>query len=168
MLFGDLWRWLSPFEILASVRGRQFRPATERDWGLQIAGAIGRFLVAGIGVPQSSREDPVSDLVGCLDCLEWPWCSLKGENVVAFTYDPVAALVRLIAAMSPVHVANGYLHLRRPLVGLGQVPTQKGLAALVLIVLGGTLSMVFLVRLGGNRSLLVGLVEARQLLTPLG
>ena len=45
--------------------------------------------------------------------------------------------------MSPVHVTNGYLHLRRPLVGLGQVPTQKGLAALVLIVLGGTSSMVF-------------------------
>ena len=138
VLFGDLWRWLSPFEILASVRDRRFRPATERDWGLQIAAALlGAFLWLELAYHNPAGRTPLAILLVVWTVWSGLGALLKGRTWLR-SYDPLAALVRLIAAMSPVHVANGYLHLRRPLVGLGQVPTQKGLAALVLIVLGGT------------------------------
>ena len=71
----DFWRVLETDGLAPQQSGIGVCRLLRRYW---------RFLVAGIGVPQSSREDPVSDLVGCLDCWEWPWGSPKGENVVAF------------------------------------------------------------------------------------
>ncbi|MDP7067945.1 MAG: hypothetical protein QF637_10015, partial [Acidimicrobiales bacterium] len=39
-VLGDLWRWLSPFEILARIGDRRSSEGKEPDWGLQSAATL--------------------------------------------------------------------------------------------------------------------------------
>jgi len=135
---GDLWRWVSPFEILASARDRWSDDGEGGDWNLHSAAS----LLAGFLWLELAYHRPAGRTPLAIALLVWTTWSgvgacLKGRDWLR-SHDPLAVFVRLVASMSPVHVSGNSLCFRRPLVGLGQIPVQKGLAAVVLVVLGGT------------------------------
>ncbi len=136
--FGDLWRWLSPFETLASFKDRRSTGGPSRGWSLNWAAFLmALFLWLELAYHRPAGRTPLAVLLTFW--VAWSGIgALWGGAQWLRSHDPLAAFTRLVAAMSPVHVHKGALMVRKPLVGLGQVPIQKGLAALVLVVLGGT------------------------------
>lgn len=178
-LLGDLWRWLSPFEILARIGDRRSSEGNEPTWGLQSAATLlAAFLWLELAYHNPAGRTPLAILLIVWTVWSGAGASLRGTAWLR-SHDPLAVFVRLVAAMSPVHVANGHVYLRRPVVGLGQVSTQKGLAAVVLVVLGGTsfdgLSRtgwwegIIAARVGWNATLVntVGLLFSMALVTAL-
>ena len=135
---GDLWRWMSPFEMLATFRDRSSIETVDKDWNLHAAAALlAGFLWLELAYHRPAGRTPLAIMLLVWTAWSGVGAFLKGSEWLR-SHDPLAVFVRLVAAMSPVHVSGESLRLRRPLVGLGQIPTQKGVAAVVLIVLGGT------------------------------
>ena len=135
---GDLWRWMSPFEILAALRDRRSDDGGTKEWNLHAAATLlAGFLWLELAYHRPAGRTPLTVLL-----LVWTAWSGIGACVYGRewlrSHDPLAVFVRLVASMSPVHISGNSVRCRRPLVGLGQIPVQKGLAAVVLVVLGGT------------------------------
>jgi len=135
---GDLWRWISPFEVLAAIRDRSSDQSPEEDWDLHAAAAfLAGFLWLELAYHRPAGRTPLAIMLVLWTAWSGIGACVKGSKWLR-SHDPLAVFVRLVAAMSPIYVSDNSLKVRRPLVGLGQIPTQKGAAAVVLIVLGGT------------------------------
>ena len=135
---GDLWRWISPFEVLAALRDRSSTKTVHKDWDLHAAATLlAGFLWLELAYHQPAGRTPLTIMLVVWTAWSGIGACIKGSDWLR-SHDPLAVFVRLVAAMSPVYVSGGSLKVRRPLVGLGQIPTQKGVAAVVLVVLGGT------------------------------
>ena len=135
---GDLWRWMSPFEILAGLRDRRFSDRGTKEWNLHAAATLlAGFLWLELAYHQPAGRTPLTVLLFVWTAWSGIGACLNGREWLR-SHDPLAVFVRLVACMSPLHVSGNSLRFRRPLVGLGQIPVQKGLAAVVLVVLGGT------------------------------
>ncbi len=135
---GDLWRWISPFEILAAIRDRSSTETPDKDWDFRVAAVfLTGFLWLELAYHRPAGRTPLAIML-----LTWTvWSGLgawlKGSKWLR-AHDPLAVFVGLVAAMSPIYASGNSLRVRRPLVGLGQISTPKGVAAVVLVVLGGT------------------------------
>ena len=135
---GDLWRWLSPFELLACLRKRRCDEDSDNEWSLYpAAGLLAGFLWLELAYHRPAGRTPLALMLIIWTAWSGIGALLKGR-VWLRSHDPLAVFCRLVAAMSPIHVSGGSLYIRQPLVGLGQLAPQVGLSALVLVVLGGT------------------------------
>jgi len=135
---GDLWRWMSPFEILAGLGDRRSGDGGNKDWNLHAAATLlAGFLWLELAYHRPAGRTPLTVLLLVWTAWSGIGACVNGRDWLR-SHDPLAVFVRLVASMSPVHVSDNSLRCRRPLVGLGQIPVQKGVAAVVLVVLGGT------------------------------
>ena len=135
---GDLWRWISPFEILARLGSARASGEPDKQWSLYpAAGLLTGFLWLELAYHRPAGRTPLALMLILWTTWSGVGACLKGRSWLR-SHDPLAVFCRLVAAMSPVHVSNDCLHARRPLVGLGQVVPQVGLSAVVLVALGGT------------------------------
>ncbi len=135
---GDLWRWMSPFETLADVRGRRVGEDSDNGWSLYPAAALlCGFLWLELAYHRPAGRTPLAVMLIIWSAWSGIGALVKGRGWLR-SHDPLAVFCRLVAAISPTHVQDGHLYVRRPLVGLGKVRPQVGLSAVVLVVLGGT------------------------------
>lgn len=140
-MVGNVWRWMSPFEVLAR-------------WGDRGVGAEGiapfgnyTLYIPAVGLlvfhwVELAYHEPAATPV--LAILLGAWILSSSVGAVRWgsswlrSRDPLAVWCRLIAAGSPVFVRDGKWGLRAPFVGLADVPIQRGISAVVIVVLGGT------------------------------
>lgn len=140
VVFGDLWRLFSPFEAIASLT-KKFRHAgpTSKQSGSLYGAAF--FLLLFLWLELSFHR-PAGRTPLAIMLIVWVgWCSqgaVRGGTTWLGNNDPLAVLTRLMSSVSCFTVRANQLIVRRPIVGLADVPTQRGLAAVVLVVLGGT------------------------------
>jgi hypothetical protein len=138
---GDVWRWLSPFEALARFGDR--RTAHRDGLGPEALSlyvpAAGLLLFHWV---ELAYHEPAATPVLALLLGAWILASGVGAVLWGSTWlrsrDPLAVWCRLIAAGSPVFVRDGKWGLRLPFVGLADAPIQRGISAIVMVVLGGT------------------------------
>lgn len=170
VVFGDLWRLFSPFEAIASLT-KKFRHAgpTSKQSGSLYGAAF--FLLLFLWLELSFHR-PAGRTPLAIMLIVWVgWCSqgaVRGGTTWLGNNDPLAVLTRLMSSVSCFTVRANQLIVRRPIVGLADVPTQRGLAAVVLVVLGGT-SFDGLSRTDWWTSLISGKLEwARTFVNTLG
>ena len=139
-VMGDVWRWLSPFEAVASLRDRMTHRELSTGGGAPLYAAAAALLV--FQWLELAYHEPAAARV--LAALLIAWCALSlhaaatGGTELLRSRDPLAVWCRLIASVSPVFVREGRFGVRMPFVGLAEVPIRPGIAAVVLVVLGGT------------------------------
>lgn len=139
---GDVWRWLSPFEALASWSDRRQRSDQVRpDVTAFTLFAPAAGLLLFHWVELAYHAPAASTILGPL-LIVWAgsamYAALRHGTAGLRSRDPLAVWCRLIAAGSPVFVREGTWGVRWPFVGLSAVPVQRGIAAVVLVILGGT------------------------------
>ena len=170
VVFGDLWRLFSPFEAIASLtkKFRHARPTSKQSGSLYGAAFfLLLFLWLELSFHRPAGRTPLAIML-----IVWVgWCSqgaVRGGTTWLGNNDPLAVLTRLMSSVSCFTVRANQLIVRRPIVGLADVPTQRGLAAVVLVVLGGT-SFDGLSRTDWWTSLMSGKLEwARTFVNTLG
>ncbi|MBV29896.1 MAG: hypothetical protein CL504_04585 [Actinobacteria bacterium] len=170
VVFGDLWRLFSPFEAIASLtkKFRHARPTSKQSGSLYGAAFfLLLFLWLELSFHRPAGRTPLAIML-----IVWVgWCSqgaVRGGTTWLGNNDPLAVLTRLMSSVSCFTVRANQLIVRRPIVGLADVPTQRGLAAVVLVVLGGT-SFDGLSRTDWWTSLISGKLEwARTFVNTLG
>ena len=170
VVFGDLWRLFSPFEVIASLtkRFRHAGPVSKQSGSLYGAAFfLLLFLWLELSFHRPAGRTPLAIML-----IVWiGWCSqgaVRGGTTWLGNNDPLAVLTRLLSSVSCLTVRANELVVRRPIVGLADVPTQRGLAAVVLVVLGGT-SFDGLSRTDWWTSLISGKMEwTRTLVNTLG
>ena len=138
VVFGDLWRLFSPFEAIASLtkKFRHARPTSKQSGSLYGAAFfLLLFLWLELSFHRPAGRTPLAIML-----IVWVgWCSqgaVRGGTTWLGNNDPLAVLTRLMSSVSCFTVRANQLIVRRPIVGLADVPTQRGLAAVVLVVLG--------------------------------
>jgi|TARA_B110000263_G_scaffold73469_1_gene64239 hypothetical protein len=140
VIFGDLWRLFSPFEAIAAVT-KKFRHAQPDPKKSQSLYGAAFFLLLFLWLELSFHR-PAGRTPLAIMLIVWiGWCSqgaVRGGTTWLGNNDPLAVLTRLMSSVSCFTVRKNRLVVRRPIVGLAEVPTQRGLAAVVLVVLGGT------------------------------
>ena len=170
VVFGDLCRLFSPFEAIASLtkKFRHARPTSKQSGSLYGAAFfLLLFLWLELSFHRPAGRTPLAIML-----IVWVgWCSqgaVRGGTTWLGNNDPLAVLTRLMSSVSCFTVRANQLIVRRPIVGLADVPTQRGLAAVVLVVLGGT-SFDGLSRTDWWTSLISGKLEwARTFVNTLG
>jgi len=126
---GDLWRWMSPFEALADVRGLRLSEDSDNDWSLYPAAALlCGFLWLELAYHRPAGRTPLAVMLIIWSAWSGIGALVKGRGWLR-SHDPLAVFCRLVAAISPTHVQDGHLYVRRPLVGLGKIHPQVGLSA---------------------------------------
>ncbi len=143
-VFGDIWRWISPFEALAALRDRV---VGEEAGGADAGASRLTLFVPAAGLLVFHWVELAYHASASARILAW----MLGAWIVMSTYaalryggeglrsrDPLAVWSRLIGAGGPIFVRGSEWGVRAPFVGLSQVPVQPGIALAIMIVLGGT------------------------------
>lgn len=145
-LIGDIWRMLNPWDTLAMFGSRRMGTAPEPDpqdrslrysyW--PAAAGLSAFQWFELAHPEPSRPQNVAIALSVYTVVMLAGAMRYGR-VWLQTGEAITVLCRLIAAISPIgRDRDGELRLRWPFVGLSSVEHRRGLAAVVLTVLGGT------------------------------
>ncbi len=148
VLFGDWFRAFSPW--LAFARGIRWLGARARlSWRAPLAYPrwLGRWpAVAGLvafGWLELVYHD--KDVPSTLASLSLAYFALMVLGMAAFGVeawseraDAFGGYFSLLARLSPLHVTDGALRLRRPLAGVTSLPDEAGTVALVLAIIGIT------------------------------
>jgi hypothetical protein len=146
---GDLWRALSPWRAIADAAGWVGRRAAGREglpdpvaWperaGLWPA-AVVLLLFAWLELAAPNKDDP--RLLGVLALL-YGAAMLVGCGVFGTRFldgaDGFDRYFRLAASLAPLRWHDGRVHVRWPGSGLAEVLPERGLAAVVLVLIGST------------------------------
>jgi hypothetical protein len=149
VLFGDLWRALSPWHTVIDLAGWIVRRTAGRDAlprpvpyparvGMWPAAAV-ILAFAWLELAAGDRDDPT--VLGLLALL-YGAAMLIGAGVFGATFldrvDGFGRYFHLASTLSPLEWQNGRLRLRLPGSGLARVEPSPGLAAVVLTLIGTT------------------------------
>jgi hypothetical protein len=147
VLFGDVWRVLSPWRAIADAvvwaverTGREARPLLEYPgWGrYPAAGALFAFVTLELAHPRS--DDPrVLAIAGAL----YTYWALAGMAVFgrdAWTRggEGFAVAFALLARIAPFALRDGRIVVRWPLTGLAGADRRRGALVFVAVMLGST------------------------------
>jgi len=148
ILFGDLWRVLSPFETLALVGAwarsqlgrRPLAPAVvdgaATHWPAVLA--VGGFVWLELAYHAPTVPRTLGGLGLAYGVVVLGVAARRGRGWLR-TGEGFAALFSLLAAMAPLHGdGRGGLRLRWPLSGLARVTVRPGTLPLLYVVLGAT------------------------------
>ena len=69
---GDLWRWMSPFEMLAGLRDRRRRRGQRLESACS-GDVVGGVSMVGVGISPTCRQDSFDRAAACVDRVEWDW-----------------------------------------------------------------------------------------------
>lgn len=141
VVLGDLWRWLSPFELVASWRDRHhgLRPLRTPSSSSLVPAAAG---LAAFHWVELAYHEPAGRSVLTVVVLAWVATAVvaawRGGTAALRRSDPLAVWCSLLATLSPVVVRDGKIGWRVPGAGLSEVTQTAGLTLVVAVVLGGT------------------------------
>jgi hypothetical protein len=149
VLFGNVWRALSPWRALADafvwVRervGGEARPLAEYPERLgRWPGAAAIFAFVAL---ELAYADPASPRALAFAIALYTYVALFGmaafgRNTWERTGEGFAVLFGLLARLAPLHVVDGAIRLRWPLTGLGGAERVPGTVAFVSVMLGSVL-----------------------------
>jgi hypothetical protein len=149
VLFGNVWRALSPWRALADAfvwvrerTGSEARPLAEYPERLgRWPGAAAIFAFVAL---ELAYADPASPRALAFAIALYTYVALFG--MAAFgretwerTGEGFAVLFGLLARLAPLHVVDGAIRLRWPLTGLGGAERVPGTVAFVAVMLGSVL-----------------------------
>lgn len=145
-VLGDVWRMLNPLDTMAMFAGGRVGTAPEPD--PRDRSLVRSYWPAAAGLLvfqwlELAHPDPSAPRVIAVWLTAYCGVMLAGAarwgRVWLQTGEGFTALFHLVAAASPLsRDADGGLRIRRPFSGLATVSPRRGLAAMVVCVLGGT------------------------------
>ena len=142
-VFGDIWRWMSPFEALASLRDRvagdhESRGGSAARFTLYVpAAGLLVFHWVELAYHASASARILAWLLGAWIAVS-VYAALRYGREGLRSRDPLAVWCRLIGAGGPMFVREGEWGVRAPFAGLSRVMIQPGIALSIMVVLGGT------------------------------
>ena len=146
VLFGDLWRVLSPWRAVADLGvrllergGREARPLLEYPERLgrwPAAGALFCFAAFELAYREPSSPRALALAIGLYSYVTWTGMAVYGREAWTGGGEAFSVYFGLLARISPLAVRDGKVVARLPLSGLAGPERTPGTLAFVAVMLG--------------------------------